>query len=218
MKIKTVIFDLDGTLLDTLEDLTDSVNHALLTFHMPARDIEEIRRFVGNGIRRLMMRAVPDGESNPDFESVFAEFRRYYDIHCNDKTKPYEGVLELTDALKRKNIQTAIVSNKVDSAVQTLNKRYFPQIEVAVGDREGLQRKPAPDSVFMAMEAYHAKRAETIYVGDSEVDVETAKNAGIKCVSVLWGFRDREQLLESGAKILIKKPLELLELIEHEAI
>jgi len=218
MKIKTVIFDLDGTLLDTLEDLTDAVNHALSKFQMPKRDISEVRRFVGNGIRMLMVRAVPGGEKNPDFEAVFAEFRRYYDIHCNDKTKPYEGILGLLDALRKKNIQTAIVSNKVDSAVQTLNRRYFPQIEVAVGDREGLQRKPAPDSVLMAMSAYHAKREETVYVGDSEVDIETAKNAGIKCVSVLWGFRDEEQLLESGAEILIESPLALLELIENETI
>lgn len=218
MKTTTVIFDLDGTLLDTLEDLTDSVNHALLTFHMPTRDISEIRRFVGNGIRNLMMKAVPNGENNPDFEAVFAEFRKYYDIHCNDKTKPYEGILELIDALEEKHIQTAIVSNKVDSAVQTLNRRYFPKVGVAVGDREGLKRKPAPDSVLMAMEAYHAKRGETMYVGDSEVDIETAKNAGIKCISVLWGFRDKEQLLKGGAEILIKEPLELLELIEHETI
>lgn len=218
MKIKTVIFDLDGTLLDTLEDLTDAVNHALLTYDMPKRDIGEVRRFVGNGIRRLMVLAVPGGEDNPDFEAVFAEFRRYYDIHCNDKTKPYDGILELIDALKEKNIQTAVVSNKVDSAVQTLKKRYFPQIGVAVGDREGLRRKPAPDSVFMAMEVFHAKQAETVYVGDSEVDIETAANAGIKCVSVLWGFRNKTQLLESGAKILIKEPLELLGLMEHETI
>ena len=218
MKIKTVIFDLDGTLLDTLEDLTDAVNHALLTFHMPVRTICEIRQFLGNGIRRLMLLAVPEGEQNPDFEAVLAEFRQYYDLHCNDKTKPYEDMLELIDALKEKNIQTVVVSNKVDSAVQTLKRRYFPQVEVAVGDREGLQRKPAPDSVLMAMETFHTKPAETVYVGDSEVDIETAKNAGIKCVSVLWGFRDREQLLESGAKILIKKPFELLELIENEAI
>ena len=218
MKIKTVIFDLDGTLLDTLEDLTDAVNHALSIFHMPTRDICEIQRFVGNGIRRLLMRAVPDGEQNPEFEAVFAEFRRYYDLHCNDKTKPYEGIMELVDALGREHIQTAIVSNKVDSAVQTLNKRYFPQIAVAVGDREGLQRKPAPDSVFLAMSAYHAKREETVYVGDSEVDIETAKNAGIKCVSVLWGFRDREQLIASGAQIFIEEPLALLELIKNEAI
>ena len=127
-------------------------------------------------------------------------------------------ILELLDALEKNNIQTAIVSNKVDSAVQTLNRRYFPQIAVAVGDREGLQRKPAPDSVLQAMEAYHAKREETVYVGDSEVDIETAKNAGIKCVSVLWGFRDREQLLESGAQILIEEPLALLELIKNETI
>lgn len=218
MKVETVIFDLDGTLLDTLEDLTNAVNHALLEFDMPKRDISEIRRFVGNGIRRLMVRAVPDGEGNPDFEAVFAAFKRYYDIHCNDKTKPYEGVPELIDALRGKNIKLAIVSNKVDSAVQTLNKRYFPQISVAVGDREGMQRKPAPDSVYEAMSQCKAERDTTVYVGDSEVDIETAENAGIKCISALWGFRDKEQLLESGAEILLEKPLTLLELIENEAI
>lgn len=218
MRVETIIFDLDGTLLDTLEDLTDAVNHALSEFDMPKRDISEIRNFVGNGIRRLMIKAVPNGENNSDFEAVFAEFRRYYNIHCNDKTKPYDGVLELIDALRGKNIKLAIVSNKVDSAVQSLNKRYFPQISVAVGDREGMQRKPAPDSVFLAMSQCGAKRSTTLYVGDSEVDIETAKNAGIKCISVLWGFRNKEQLLESGAKLFIEKPLGLLELIENEAI
>lgn len=218
MKVETVIFDLDGTLLDTLEDLTDAVNYALSEYKMPKRDISEIQRFVGNGIRRLMLRAVPEGERNPDFESVFAAFKRYYDIHCNDRTKPYKGVPELIDSLKKNNIKLAIVSNKVDSAVQTLKKRYFPQIAVAVGDREGLRRKPAEDSVLMAMSECGAQKATTIYVGDSEVDIETAENAGIKCISVLWGFRDKEQLLGSGAKILVEKPSRLLELIENEAI
>lgn len=218
MKIKTVIFDLDGTLLDTLQDLTDAVNYALAQFKLPQRDIDEVRQFVGNGIRRLMIRAVPDGESNPDFEAVLATFRGYYDAHCNDKTKPYEGIMELIDALLAQGMNLAVVSNKVESAVQTLNKRYFPRIAVAVGDREGQQRKPAPDSVLRAMEAYHTKRAETLYVGDSEVDVETAKNAGIQCVSVLWGFRDKERLLESGANLFIEKPSELLEFIKNEAI
>ncbi len=218
MKITTVIFDLDGTLLDTLEDLTDAVNYALTAYGMPQRSIDEIRQFVGNGIRRLMQRAVPNGEKNPDFEAVFSTFRSYYDVHCNDKTKPYEGIMELIDALLERGINLAIVSNKVESAVQTLNKLYFPQVKVAVGDREGLQRKPAPDSVFQAMSVFDAKSAETLYVGDSGVDVETAKNAGVTCISVLWGFRDKGQLLESGAKILIEKPLELLELIEHETI
>ena len=216
--IKTVIFDLDGTLLDTLQDLTDAVNYALAAYEMPRRSIDEIRQFVGNGIRRLMLRAVPNGEKNPDFEAVFSTFRSYYDSHCNDKTKPYEGIMELIDALLERGINLAIVSNKVESAVQTLNKLYFPQVKVAVGDREGLQRKPAPDSVFQAMTVFDANGAETLYVGDSEVDIETAKNAGVTCISVLWGFRDKGQLLESGAKILIEKPLELLELIEHETI
>ena len=218
MKITTVIFDLDGTLLDTLGDLTDAVNYTLTAYEMPQRSIDEIRQFVGNGIRRLVQRAVPNGEKNPDFEAVFSTFRSYYDVHCNDKTKPYEGIMELIDALLERGINLAIVSNKVESAVQTLNKLYFPQVKVAVGDREGLQRKPAPDSVFQAMSVFDAKSAETLYVGDSGVDVETAKNAGVTCISVLWGFRDKGQLLESGAKILIEKPLELLELIEHETI
>lgn len=218
MKTEAVIFDLDGTLLDTLEDLTDAVNHTLLEFDMPLKSIHEVRSFVGNGIRRLMARAVPNGENNPDFGSALIEFKRYYDVHCNDKTKPYEGVSALIDALMEKGIKTAIVSNKIDSAVQILNERYFPQIEVAVGDREGIRRKPEADSVLMAIEECDVHKERAVYVGDSEVDIETAKNAGIKCVSVLWGFRDKNQLLESGAEILIEKPLELLELIENETI
>lgn len=216
MKIKTVIFDLDGTLLDTLQDLTDAVNYALARFQMPQRSIDEVRQFVGNGIRRLMLRAVPNGENNPDFDAVFSTFRGYYDMHCNDKTKPYEGIMDLIDTLLKQGIYLAVVSNKVDSAVQTLRQRYFPQIAVAVGDREGLQRKPAPDSMFEAMAAFGAERGETLYVGDSEVDIETAKNAGVVCVSVLWGFRDRECLEKNGAQIFIEKPLELLELIKNE--
>lgn len=218
MKIEAVIFDLDGTLLNTLEDLTDAVNYALSKYHLPQRTISEVRGFVGNGVRRLMMKAVPNGENNPEFESVLTTFKQYYDVHCNDKTRPYEGVLELIDALKERNVKLAIVSNKVDSAVQILKKRYFPQIGVAVGDCEGIQRKPAADSVLLAMTKCDAKKDTSVYVGDSEVDIETAKNAGIKCISVLWGFRDKEQLLENGAQLLIEKPFALLELMEHEAI
>lgn len=218
MKIKTVIFDLDGTLLYTLEDLTNAVNEALSKYGMPKRNIDEIRSFVGNGIRRLMIRAVPNGEDNPEFEAVFAEFSQYYALHCNDRTKPYEGIEELINKLKEKNINLAIVSNKVDSAVQILKKRYFPQIPVAVGDREGMARKPAADSLILAMSECGACKDTTIYVGDSEVDIETAKNAGVKCISVLWGFRDKALLLESGAEIFIESPLQLLELIENETI
>lgn len=218
MKTEAVIFDLDGTLLNTLEDLTDAVNHALSEFNMPQKTISEVRGFVGNGIRRLMANAVPKGENNPDFGSVLIEFKRYYDDHCNDKTKPYEGIPELIDALRERNIKLAIVSNKIDSAVQILNQRYFPQIDVAVGDREGIRRKPEADSVLMAIAECNAQKDRTVYVGDSEVDIETAKNAGIKCVSVLWGFRDREQLLVSGAELLIENPLALLELIDNEIV
>lgn len=218
MKTEAVIFDLDGTLLDTLEDLTDAVNYALLKFDMPPRSIDEVRSFVGNGIRRLMEKAVPNGENNPDFGRILAEFKSYYDVHCNDKTRPYQGILELIDALIEKDIKAAIVSNKIDSAVQLLKKRYFPQIGVAVGDREGIRRKPAPDSVLMAIGECKVSKESAVYVGDSEVDVETAKNAGIRCVSVLWGFRNKEQLLESGAELLIEEPLALLEFIENEVI
>ncbi|MCD8039343.1 MAG: HAD-IA family hydrolase [Lachnospiraceae bacterium] len=218
MRAETVIFDLDGTLLDTLEDLTDAVNHALAAFRLPRREIGEIRAFVGNGIRRLLIRAVPDGEENPDFEAVFEEFKRYYAAHCSDRTRPYEGVLELLRELSERGIKTAIVSNKADFAVQTLKRQYFPQISVAVGDSDAMKRKPAPDSVFFAMDKCGAKKDTTVYVGDSEVDIQTAKNAGITCISALWGFRDRERLLESGAEILLEKPLGLLELIENEAI
>lgn len=214
MKIETVIFDLDGTLLNTLEDLTDAVNHALIKFKMPTRDISEIRAFVGNGVRRLMIKAVPGGESNPEFEAVFEEFSQYYNIHCNDKTRPYDGVAELIDALAEKNIKLAIVSNKVDAAVQVLREKYFSRIDVAVGDREGMRRKPYADGVFAAMKECGAKKESTIYVGDSEVDLETAENAGLRSVSVLWGFRDKELLLANGAETFIEKPMELLGVLE----
>lgn len=213
MKIETIIFDLDGTLLNTLEDLTDAVNHALSKFNMPTRDISEIRDFVGNGVRNLMIKAVPQGEINPEFEAVFEEFSRYYNIHCNDKTRPYDGVVELIDALAEKNIKLAIVSNKVDAAVQVLKEKYFSNVDVAVGDREGMRRKPYADGVFAAMRECGANKESTIYVGDSEVDLATAKNAGLKCVSVLWGFRDKELLLENGAEAFIEKPGELLDIV-----
>ncbi len=218
MKINTIVFDLDGTLLNTLEDLTCAVNHALAAFAMPSRSIDEVRSFVGNGIRRLMVLSVPNGEANPLFEEAFAEFKKYYDAHCNDKTRPYEGIGELLDELKNRGIKLAIVSNKVDSAVQTLRDTYFPQVGVAVGDREGLKRKPAPDGTLLALSECGADKETAVYVGDSEVDLATAKNAGLKCVSALWGFRDRELLEQQGAEIFIEKPQELLELIDNEII
>lgn len=208
-KITTVIFDLDGTLLDTLEDLKNATNFALRQCGMPERTLGEIRRFVGNGVRNLMIRAVPQGEENPEFEHAFAVFKEYYGEHCNDATRAYDGIQELLRELKNMGYAMAIVSNKIDSAVQDLNHRYFPQVDIAIGDRENLKRKPEPDSVFLALEKLGRTREEAVYVGDSDVDLATAKNAGLPCISVLWGFRDKEFLAECGAAVFVEKPMEI---------
>lgn len=214
-KITTVIFDLDGTLLDTLEDLKNATNFALRQCGMPERTLGEIRRFVGNGVRNLMIRAVPQGEENPEFEHAFAVFKEYYGEHCNDATRAYDGIPELLRELKNGGYVMAIVSNKIDSAVQDLNHQYFPQVDIAIGDRENLKRKPEPDSVLLALEKLGRTREEAIYIGDSDVDLATAKNAGLPCISVLWGFRDREFLVECGATIFVEKPMEITDVLSR---
>lgn len=209
---KVVIFDLDGTLLNTLEDLRDSVNTALEKYDLPTRTLEEVRCFVGNGLRNLMLQAVKDGENNLVFEEVFVFFRDYYKTHCNIKTAPYDGIMELIEELKKRNIKMAIVSNKVDAGVKELNEKHFAEfIEVAIGEREGIGRKPAPDSVNEVIKLLGVEKAQVLYVGDSDVDILTARNAGVRCISVTWGFRDEQFLINHGAKDLISKPLELLE-------
>ncbi len=211
-KYNTVIFDLDGTLLYTLEDLTDCVNHTMGIFGYPAREITEIRSFVGNGIGNLIKRAVPDYVSEAQCEIVLAEFKEYYTHNCQKKTKPYDGILELIKTLNEMGIKQAIVSNKNDKAVKELNEKYFDGIiDVAIGDRWGHDRKPAPDSVLEALKELGSTTENTIYVGDSDVDIATAKNAGIMNVLVTWGFRDKELLIEKGGKYFIDKPEELLE-------
>lgn len=213
-KYNTVVFDLDGTLLNTLEDLADATNYALKQFGMPVRTMDEVRRFVGNGVRTLMVRAVPQGDANPQFEEVFNCFKSYYGEHCNDKTRAYEGIMELLQELKDKGYAVAIVSNKIDFAVKELQKRYFNNlISVAIGEREGVLRKPAPDTVITALQELGKAKEEAVYVGDSDVDIMTAKNVGISCISVEWGFRDRKFLLEHGAEHLIKKPEEIWQYI-----
>lgn len=214
-KITTVIFDLDGTLLDTLEDLKNATNYALRVCNMPERTLEEVRRFVGNGVRNLMIRAVPDGESNPEFERAFAIFKEYYGLHCNDMTKAYDGIPQLLEELKNRGYALAIVSNKIDSAVQDLNRRYFPQVDVAIGDRENLRRKPEPDSVYLALEELDKTKEEAVYVGDSDVDLATAQNAGLPCISVLWGFRDKEFLVEHGATVFVENPIEITDVLSQ---
>lgn len=214
-RINTIIFDLDGTLLDTLEDLKTAVNYALSTCNMPVRTLEEIRQFVGNGVKKLMVRAVPEGEQNPAFERAFELFKEYYGEHCNDVTKAYDGIPELLEVLKNAGYALAIVSNKIDSAVQDLNSRYFPQVDVAIGDRENLKRKPEPDSVFLVLKELGRTKEEAVYIGDSEVDLQTAQNAGLACISVLWGFRDRGFLAENGAKIFAENPIEIPDILSE---
>lgn len=206
-KFETVIFDMDGTLLDTLCDLTDAVNAALESMEMPKRGIEEIRQFVGNGVRNLMERAVPEGAKNPQFEETFVRFKEYYAIHCNDKTRAYDGVIQLLKELQRQEYALAIVSNKLDSAVKELNDLYFEGIvKVAIGEREGVAKKPAPDTVYAALKELGMPKETAIYVGDSDVDLMTAKNAGLPCISVLWGFRDKNFLKEHGADKFAQVP------------
>ena len=213
MNYQTFIFDLDGTLLDTLGDLAASVNHALRAHGMPEHTIDDVRRFVGNGVRLLMERAVPNGADNPDFEATFATFRQYYMQHSLDTTRPYEGIPETLQALKARGCQLAVVSNKMMAATQSLIRHFFPDtISVAIGEHEaeGIRKKPAPDTVLAALRQLGVGKEGAVYVGDSDVDIETAHNSGLPCISVLWGFRDRDFLLQHGATTFIAAPSELL--------
>ena len=212
MKYDTYIFDLDGTLLDTLQDLATSVNYALCQHAMPEHSLDDIRRFVGNGVRLLMERAVPEGAKNPQFEAAFSTFRQHYMQHSLDTTRPYDGIPEMLDELKRRGCRMAVVSNKMMAATQELIAHFFPQIEVAIGEHEaeGIRKKPAPDTVREALRQLGVTTKNAVYVGDSDVDIETAYNSGLPCISVLWGFRDRDFLLSHGATTLISCPEELL--------
>lgn len=210
---KAIVFDLDGTLLDTLDDLFSAVNAALSAYKLPLRSREEVRGFVGNGIVKLMQRAV-GREDHPDFDGILWAFKRHYKAHCADQTQAYEGILPLLTTLKARGVKTAVVSNKADFAVKLLAKDYFEGLLLeAVGENEeaGIRKKPAPDSLLAVMERLGVTASETLYVGDSEVDIQTAKNAGVRCISVSWGFKDREFLLANGAEILIDTPSAILE-------
>lgn len=216
MRYDTFIFDLDGTLLNTLDDLAAAVNHALRTHGMPEHTVDDVRRFVGNGVRLLMERAVPGGAGNPLFAAAFADFRHYYMEHALDTTRPYDGVVQVLEELQRRGCHVAVVSNKFMTATQELVSHFFPTVSVAIGEHEaeGIRKKPAPDTVFEALKMLNASSASgvlhPVYVGDSDVDIETAQNAGLSCVSVLWGFRDRRFLEAHGATTFISAPGELL--------
>lgn len=213
--ISTIVFDLDGTLLNTLEDLADSTNYALRQYGFAERTLEEIRAFVGNGVRKLIERALPEGAENPLFNSVFSCFKSYYVDHCMEKTGLYAGIPEMLHELKSAGYHLAIVSNKLQSGVDELYEHYFSDtVEVAVGERPELNRKPAPDMVLLALETLGVSTDEAVYVGDSDVDVATARNSGLPCISVLWGFRDKEFLVQHGAHCFAQTPEEICRIIK----
>lgn len=214
MKYNTVIFDLDGTLLNTLEDLGDSVNYALKSFGYPKRTYEEIRSFIGNGIKDLIFKAVPNEADEETSLKCLQIFKDHYKTNMQNKTAPYDGIIELLEILNSKGFKLGIVSNKYDFGVKNLNKYYFKDlIPVAIGECEGVRKKPAPDTVLKAMKELNSQKENTLYVGDSGSDMITAQNASVKSVGVTWGFRDKKSLKESGADFLIDYPAQLLDIL-----
>ena len=213
MTYQTYIFDLDGTLLDSLTDLELSCNYALRANGMPERTLEEVRMFVGNGVKKLMERAVPNGLANPLFDKTYQDFRQHYMIHNLDHTHPYAGVEEMLQKLIASGKHVAVVSNKFYAATQELVAHFFGEkISVAIGERENIRKKPAPDTVNEALRQLGADRETAVYIGDSDVDIMTAKNSGMPCISVLWGFRSRQFLIANGAATFVEKPSEILDI------
>ena len=215
--INGIIFDLDGTLLNTLEDLHASVNFALTEFQYPIKTIEEVRNAVGNGVKILFEKVLPDGANNPNIDKVITIFKEHYNSNMYNKTCPYVGIMEMLKELKLKGILTAVVSNKFDAAVKDLCKKYFGDlINIAIGENEaaGIRKKPYPDGTFKAIEQLRVSIEDVIYVGDSETDIQTAKNAGIDCISCSWGFRNKEILQEAGARYIIELPEQIFDIIK----
>lgn len=215
MPIKAILLDLDGTILNTLEDLTDSVNFALSSLGFPTHSISDIRAIVGNGVKNLITRALPKSASESDFENCLAAFKQHYEMNKANKTAPYDGIISALAELKKQGYKLAIVSNKHDDAVQGLYSTFFSEYtDFALGNCDSLPKKPAPDMVYFALDKLSAKPNESVYIGDSEVDIETAKSSGIPCISVTWGFRDEDVLIKAGAKIIIHAPEELPDAIK----
>lgn len=214
-KYEAIIWDLDGTLLDTLDDLRDSVNAALTQFGLPLRTRSEIRAFIGNGTKRLVELSVPDGLCQPHFDEIYDFFKSYYMKNSRNKTKPYEGVQELLNSLKACGYRMAIVSNKLDSVVKELAELFYGDaVETAIGASERTRRKPDPDMVYEALEILGVSNEKAVYIGDTEVDLLTAANSGLDCISVSWGFRDAPELVNSGAKVIAATPRELAEILK----
>ena len=214
MPYQTAVFDLDGTLLDTLEDLYLATNAALERHSLPRRSRNEVRLFVGNGVEMLIRRAVPAGTGEETILAVLADFKTTYAAICEDHTKPYDGILDMLTALRERGIRVAVVSNKFDAATKKLCEKYFGDlVEVAIGERAGVRKKPAPDTVHEALKELEVTTEGAVYIGDSDVDIQTARNCGMPCISVTWGLRDEDFLMENGAKALVDTPEKLLGVI-----
>lgn len=217
MKIDTIIFDLDGTLLNSLGDLHACFNHAIKSFGYPERSLNEIKSFVGNGIKKAIERALPKPVEDRDLNKIVDYFRIYYRDHMREFTKPYDGIIEMLEEARKKGFKLAVVSNKYDDEVKMLVKNYFGKyIDIAIGEGHGIRKKPEVDGVIEAINELDSNLKRAIFVGDSDVDIKTAKNAGIHCISVTWGFRDRNFLMAEGAEYFANHPKEILEIIEKK--
>ena len=215
MKYTTIVFDCDGTLLDTLTDLRNAVNYVLCAHDLPERSVPEVKAALGNGVAHLMRQSLPDSISEAEFNTYLDEFKAYYGEHLQDYTAPYPGMLDVLDTLRAKGYKLAIVSNKIQEGITPLNKEYFGnRLPVAIGERPGLQRKPTPDMVLQALKELGSTQDESIYIGDSEVDVATAKNSGLLCIGVTWGFRDEQLHKDLGVKYIARKAEDIVTIIE----
>ena len=212
-----VIFDLDGTLLNALGDLRAATNHALEVRGLPPHSMEEIRQFIGNGIRLLICRAMPEGTPEAEIDAALDDFKAYYAAHIHDRTVPYDGIPQLLTALRKRGIQVAVLSNKIDSASQQLIEYFFPgKTDVVFGEHVGVPRKPDPTSCRMVMQQLGVQPEQVLYVGDSGTDMQTAKNAGLYAVGVTWGFRSKEVLLKYGADVLVHRPEQILQILDSD--
>ena len=213
---KIIIFDLDGTLLSTLDDLTTAVNYALNQFNYPQKSINSVKNYVGNGVEKLIERAIPNGLNNPDYKNCLEIFKNYYSNNMYNQTKPYENIIPMLKKLKSNGLKIAVVSNKFDAAVKNLCDKYFPNlIDFASGEDEknGIKKKPSPDTVLKILKNFNFKPEDAFYVGDSEVDIQTAKNSNVDSISVTWGFKDRQFLIDNGGKILVDTPDEIISIV-----
>jgi len=212
MKYEIIIFDLDGTLINSLEDLKDSVNYMLYEFEYSKKTLFDVRNAVGNGVEKLVERMIPDGIENPNYEKCLKIFRDHYSKNMDKKTVAYPYIMEMLETLQSKGYKIAVVSNKFDTAVKPLCKKYFDGlVNIAIGQSKDMKKKPEPDTVFLALQHFQSTPEKAVFVGDSEVDIQTAQNANMDCISVSWGYRSKNFLTQNNAKIIIDKPLDIFE-------